>query len=192
MALIVWVHNLVYRAIWGLGRWILTAIWRWMLVVYALLHEEVRRYLGLALSGTLIVLFGKATLNYAPPPAKRWLVLVCLVMLAVWAMAVRRGIRYTRHNNLMRVRQRAAIQNMAADVASTRRQVTEGLARRTQGSRTGRLFKANRDADAAEAARAEAEQQAADAAAAEQSARDAYLESLPPDHDPFESMEGAR
>jgi hypothetical protein len=190
MALIVWVHNLVYRLVFALVRLIVGTIWRWMLVVYALLHEEVRRYLGLALSGTLIVLFGKATLNYAPPPAKRWLVLACLVMLAVWAMAVRRGIRYTRHNSLMRVRNRQAIRDLAANVEGTRRQVTEGLARRAQGTRAARLFKAHRDTDAAEAARAEQEQRAADAAEAERVARDAHLDSLPPDHDPYATIGG--
>jgi hypothetical protein len=164
LALIVWIHNLIYRLAFALVRLIVGSIWRWMLVVYALLHEEVRRYLGLALSGTLIVVFGKATLNYAPPPSKRWLVLLTLVMLAIWAMAVRRGIRFTRHNNLIRVRNRAAIQSMAADIAGTRRQVAEGLARRTQGSRTGRLFKANRDADEAANAQAVAARREAEAA----------------------------
>jgi hypothetical protein len=190
MAVVVWIHNLIYRLVFALVRWIMGSIWRWLLVVYALLHEEVRRYLGLALSGTLIVLFGKATLNYAPPPAKRWLVLVCLVMLVIWAMAVRRGIRYTRHNSLLRVRNRQAMRDLAANVEGTRRQVTEGLARRTRRGPGGRLFKANRDADAAEAARAEAEQRAADAAEAERMARDAHLDSLPPDHDPYATIGG--
>ena len=92
MTIVIWIHNLIYRLAFGLVRFGLGLIWRWVLVIVALLGEEVRRYAGLALSGTIIVLFGKLTLA-APLPegVKRWLVLFVLVMLATWAMAVRGG-----------------------------------------------------------------------------------------------------
>ena len=156
MALIVWIHNLVYRLIFGLVRLTLSLVWRWVLVVVALLSEEVRRYAGLALSGAIIVLMGKLFLVVpVPEPVRRWLVLSLLVVLAIWAMAVRRAVRYTRHNNLYRVRQKQSVRDLHSKVGDIQGRVTDGLAQRTRGTAMEGVFSANRSARAEERAAAE-------------------------------------
>ena len=156
MTLIVWVHNLVYRLVFGLVRLTLSLVWRWVLVVVALLSEEVRRYAGLALSGAIIVLMGKLFLVVpVPEPVRRWLVLSLLVVLAIWAMAVRRAVRYTRHNNLYRMRQKKSVRDLHEKVGDIQGRVNEGLARRARGTPLEGAWSANRSARAEEQAAAQ-------------------------------------
>jgi hypothetical protein len=193
LKLVAWLHVVVFRlAAWLVG-FGLKAIGKWVLVVVALLGEEVRRYLGLALSGTIIVLMGKLILGLPEMPGKRWAIGIVLLMLAIWAGAVHRALRYTRRNTLMRVKNRQAIKGMAADIAHVRGKVNEGLAKRARGTRAESLWAANRSARqeeqaaadrAAERAEVERERERRDRASDRE--RVLELEHLGPDHNPFE------
>jgi hypothetical protein len=139
------------------------ALWSSLLAVVALLGEEFRRWAGLAVAGLLIVGAGKATLQFAPAGARRPLVLTVLVLLVVWALAVRRAVRVTRRNNLVAVRQRQAFRELRGDVGQIRGRVTDGLARATRDTPFGGAFKGNREETAKAEARVAAEIRAAEA-----------------------------
>jgi len=136
-------HGLLFQGCLWLLRQPFRGLWAFFLAVLALLGEEFRRWAGLAVSGVLIVLAGKATLNYAPADAKQPLVLVVLALLAIWALAVWRAARVSRANNLVRVRQRQAFRDLAKEVKGGRRDVLEGMARATQRRRVGLVFPSN-------------------------------------------------
>lgn len=168
-------HELVVAAVWGLARLLGRSVGRFLLAVWLLLNEEVRRYFGLAVWGVLIVLAGKGTLNYAPAGTKEPLLLSVLLLLGIWALAVRRAVRITKENNLIKVQNRKAFRDLRADVQGTRRDMLEGLARATRGRRVGLLFGSNRQRNADEQAAAEA---AAAQVAREQAAEVAWEQAV--------------
>src|SRR5215216_4731871 len=94
-----YVHGLLFRLVLWVLMLPVRAAWSTVRAMLALLGEETQRYVGLAVTGLLLVAAGKATLAWAPPSIKKQLVLAELVMLCIWAFAVRRAIRYTRHTN---------------------------------------------------------------------------------------------
>jgi hypothetical protein len=159
-------HGLLFR----LGLWALVLPFKAMLaagmLVVAWLGEEFRRWAGLAVSGVVLVLAGRAVLNYAPPEMKRPLVLTVLVLLGIWALAVMRAARYTRYlirANLQPVRTRQTFRRLfgkqaelGEQVKGYRADVAKGIGRRARGTRFGGMFRVNRDAAAAEQAAAEA------------------------------------
>jgi hypothetical protein len=173
-----YVHGQLLR----LGIWLLklpfAALWSALLAVVALLGEEFRRWAGLAVAGLLIVGTGKATLSFAPAELERPLVLTVLVLLVVWALAVKRAAYWTMHNNLVKVRQRQAFRELKGDVRDLRGDAIRGMARATQGTPIEGAFRSNR-ADKARAqqhAQAAAEQEAAERQAAAE--RDQHLDEL--------------
>lgn len=194
---VAWLHLAVFRlAAWLIG-WTLKGLGKWALVLLALLGEEFRRYAGLVLSGTVIVVMGKLILALPDMPGKRWALLVVLGMLAVWAGALRRAARHTRHNSLLRTRNRQAMKGMAADIATVRGKVTDGLAKRAKGTPLEGAWSSNRSAreeERAAAERAASQAEADRAAAAERDRRDRVsreerereLEMMAAEHNPFE------
>jgi hypothetical protein len=174
-----WIHGLLFR----LCLWALTLPFKAVLaavtLVVAWLGEEFRRWAGLAVSGVVLVLAGKAVLNYAPPQVKQPLALTVLVLLGIWALAVARTARYTRfliRSNLQPVRTRQTFKRLFGKVGEVggrletiRGEVVGGAARRTRDTRFGGVFKANRDAaqrreEEAHAAREQAAREQAAAA----------------------------
>ena len=187
MALVGWLHGALLGLLLWAARLLGRSLWNTVGALLALLGEEVRRYLGLTLWGVVIFLFGKAVMNFAPPNTKTPLVLVVLGLVVVWGLAVVRAVRFTRQNNLIRVRNRMAFKELRSEVGRVGRRldgirggVVEGVARRTRGTRFGGLFRVNRDAAADEqaqrdiAAQREAEERHAEAerVAAERAARE--------------------
>lgn len=171
-------HATVVWIVWGGLRLAGRSVWSFVLAVLALLGEEVRRYGGLAVWGVLIVGAGKLALH-APAGTRQPLLLTVLLLLGIWALAVRRAAHLTRENNLFKVRQRQAFRELKGDVQQLRigQRIIEGTATRTRGTRAGRMFKANRDADAqaeadARAAEAQAEAERRQAAADDQRRQD--------------------
>lgn len=179
-----WLHALLFRVVFWALRLPFRALWATLVAILALLGEEVRRYLGLAMMGLLVFLFGKATLNFAPDSVKLPLVLVTLALVCIWALAVVRAIRFTLGTNLRAVRQRMYFRELAGQVGQLGDRwdgAVEAMATRTRGTRAGRLFPRNREADEQAAREAEA------IAARERAAADheEWLDNLPPDHDPY-------
>jgi hypothetical protein len=177
--LLAWLHGLLFRlCLWALAlpfKAVLAAV----TLVVAWLGEEFRRWAGLAVSGAVLVLAGRAVLNYAPPEVKRPLALTVLVLLGIWALAVARTARYTRfliRSNLQPVRTRQTFKRLFGKVGEVggrletiRGEVVGGVARRTRNTRFGGMFKDNRDAarrreQQAHAAREQAERDRAVAA----------------------------
>lgn len=140
-----WVHSKLY---WGV-LWLLAlpprAIWAFILAVLMLLGEEFRRWASLAVSGTMIYLAGKATINYAPPSAKQPLAITVLVLFAIWALAVKRAAHYTMHNNLRLVRQRMWFREIAGGVRTLRQDVGRRIAQATWGTPAQGAFRSNRE-----------------------------------------------
>lgn len=169
-------HALVIWVVWGGLRLAGRAVWSFVLAVFALLGEEFQRYAGLTVWGVLIVLGGKMALH-APAGVRQPLLLTVLLLLGIWALALRRATKVTRANNLVKVRQRQAFRELKGEVAKTRGAVVEGLARRTRGTRGGRAFRSNREAEDAAAEQAAREQRAAEA----DEARRDELAALEPD-----------
>ena len=164
-----WLHAALLR----LCLWLLSlpfkAVWSFVVAVLMLLGEEVRRWVGLAMSGLLILLAGRAALNYAPDGIQRPLVLTVLVLVCIWALAVRRAFHYTMHNNLRMVRQRMWFREVAGNVRNLRTEITERMARRAEGTAVGGAFRTNR-------AKTERVRQAAAERAAERTAAEAAAE----------------
>lgn len=185
MWLVYKIHELVVAAVWGLARLLGRSVGRFLLAVWLLLNEEVRRYIGLAVWGVVIVGAGKGTLNYVPAGTREPLLLVVLLLLGIWALAVRRAVRITKDNNLVKVQQRKAFRDLRADVQGTRRDMLAGLARRTRGTPAGGVFRSNREATRQQAADAEQARLEADAARAARAERDRENEHLGAEHDPF-------
>jgi hypothetical protein len=164
VALVGWLHAGLLRLLLWAARFLGRSLWNTVGAFLALLGEEVRRYLGLALWAVVIWLAGKATMNYAPPGTKTPLVLVILGLVVIWGLAVVRAVRFTRHNNLIRVRQRQYFRELRGEVSQVGERVTDalgsardGLAKRAKGTPAEGLFWANRD----EKAKAEADAHAA-------------------------------
>ena len=72
---VAWLHLVVFRLAAWLAGLIFKGLAKWVLVLVALLGEEFRRYAGLALSGTIIVVMGKLILALPDMPGKKWAVL---------------------------------------------------------------------------------------------------------------------
>lgn len=175
-----WLHALLFRVVFWALRLPFRALWATLVAIVALLGEEVRRYLGLGMMGLLVFLFGKATLNFAPDSVKLPLVLVTLALVCLWALAVVRAVRFTLGTNLRAVRQRMYFRELAGQVGQLGARwdgAVEAMANRTRGTRTGRVFRSNREADAAAAEQAAREQRAAEA----DEARRDELAALEPD-----------
>jgi signal transduction histidine kinase len=177
-----YVHAYLLRVCLWLLRLPFRALWWTILGVVALVGEVLRRWAGVAVSGLLIVLAGKATLSFAPPDLKRPLVLALLVLVVLWALAVKRAAHLTKENNLIKVRQRQAFRELKGDVRDLRGEAIEGMARATRDTPIGGVFGSNRqrrDKEAANA-RAAAEQAAEQAEANRQAAaeRDRRLDEL--------------
>jgi hypothetical protein len=183
MWLVYKLHALVVAAVWGLARLLGRGVWSFILAVFALFGEEFRRWVGLVAWGVLLVGAGKATLNYAPPGTRQPLLLTVLLLLGIWALAVRRAAHLTRTNNLRMVRQRQAFRELSGDVRDVRGRMTEGLARATQGTPLGQVFRPNRERTAKAEADNRAAQRRADAeraaAVAEERRRDGLADLEP-------------
>lgn len=199
MALVGWLHAALLRLVIWLVRQVGKSLWFTVGAVLALLGEEIRRYLGLALWGVVIWLAGKATMSYAPEAAKLPLVLTILALVVIWGLAVLRSARFTMHNNLRRVRERKFFRELKGEVGQLGGRLDnfrEGLGRRARGTPAEGIWKSNREdrareraeaqeaADRATAERAEAERQAR-AEVRAKAARDRELERMGAEHDPF-------
>lgn len=159
-------HGLLFRLCLWLLMVPLRALWAAGMLVVAWLGEEFRRWAGLAVSGAMLVLAGRAVLNYAPPEVKQPLALTVLVLLGIWALAVARAARYTRfliRNNLQPVRTRQTFRKLfgkqaelGEQVKGYRADVAKGIARRARGTVAEGAFPSNRAARAREAAAAQA------------------------------------
>jgi hypothetical protein len=159
-------HGLLFRLCLWLLRLPLQAIWAAFALVLAWLGEEFRRWAGLAASGALLVLAGKAVLNYAPPEVKKPLLLALLALLGIWALAVIRAARYTRfliRANLQPVRTRQTFKRLfgkqaelGKQIQATRADIGRGMARRARGTPLEGWWGSNREDRAREAAQAEA------------------------------------
>jgi len=204
MALVGWLHAGLLRLLLWAARFLGRSLWNTVGAFLALLGEEVRRYLGLALWALVIWLAGKATMSYAPPGTKTPLVLVILGLVVIWGLAVVRAVRFTRHNNLIRVRQRQAFKELRGEVGQVggrldnlRREIVGGVAKRARGTPFEGAWRSNRDAkakaeqearDAAERAKRQrraAEKQAAERRRAKEE-HDRWAEEAQFDHDPFQ------
>jgi hypothetical protein len=157
-----WLHGLLFRlCLWAL-RLPFKAVLAAVMLVVAWLGEEFRRWAGLAVSGVVLVLAGRAVLNYAPPEVKRPLVLTVLVLLGIWALAVIRAARYTRfliRANLQPVRTRQTFRNLFGEVRGLGGRVEtlrDGLGRRARGTPIEGAWRSNRQRRADEQAAAEA------------------------------------
>ena len=137
------IHTAVVWVVVRVARLVGRALWSFIVAVLALLGEEFRRWAGLAVWCVLLVAFGKLALAM-PDGVRRPLLLTDLLLLGIWALAVRRAARITRHNNLVKVRQRRAFKELADDVKGVRGGLIEGMARRTQDHPVGRVFGSNR------------------------------------------------
>lgn len=173
MALVGWLHAQLFRLCLWLLRQAGRSLWYTVGAVLALLGEEARRYTGLALWGVVILLAGRAVLNYAPEPVKLPLVLTVLALVVVWGLAVLRSLRFTRRNNLQAVRQRRFFRELRGEVGQLGTTVRAGLGRRARGTPIEGFWKSNREdrdreAAEAEAAAAQAERERAEAAAWEE------------------------
>jgi len=176
MALVGWLHAGLLRLLLWAARFLGRSLWNTVGAVLVLLGEEVRRYLGLALWALVIWLAGKATMSYAPPGTKTPLVLVLLGLVVIWGLAVVRAVRFTRHNNLIRVRQRQAFKELRDEVVGVGGRLDtlrDGLGRRAWGTPAEGMWKGNRqrrlrEQAEASAAAADAEQKRADEAAWEE------------------------
>lgn len=180
-------HGLLLRLCIWLLQLPLKAVWAAVALVLAWLGEEFRRYLGLAVSGAVLVVAGKALLNYAPPDVKRPLALTLLLLLLLWLLAVARAVRYTHfliRANLQPVRTRQTFRNLFGKQEEIGKQV-QGLGRRAYGTPIGGVWKGNRqrrdreraeaEAAAAQAAQERAEQAAwQEAVAAQRAERERY------------------
>jgi signal transduction histidine kinase len=157
-----WLHGLLFRlCLWAL-RLPFKAVLAAVTLVVAWLGEEFRRWAGLAVSGVVLVLAGKAVLNYAPADLKRPLVLTVLVLLGIWALAVARAARYTRfliRSNLQPVRTRQTFRHLFGEVRGLGGRVEtlrDGLGRRARGTPIEGAWRSNRQRRADEQAAAEA------------------------------------
>jgi hypothetical protein len=166
-----YVHAQLFRLCLWLLKLPLKAIWGTLQAMLSLLGQEVRRWLGVAVAGLLILGAGKATMSFAPVELKRPLALTVLVLVAIWALAVRRAAHHTMHNNLYRVRQLRWNKELRGEVSDMGKRVTEGMAKATRGTPLDRLFdrdhraKVEADARAAEAHAAAERRAAAEEAA---------------------------
>lgn len=184
-------HALIVGGVRALAALFARTVGRFLLAVWLLVHEEVRRYIGLAVWGVVLVLLGRATLNYIPAgevgafgiqaDVRTPLLLVNLGLLGIWAAAVKRAIRLTRHNSLLRVQQRKEFRELRADVKGARQDMGSWMARATRNTPARKVFRSNREDIAKEQERAAK----AAAEAEERAAQEAFLDSLPPDHDPY-------
>jgi hypothetical protein len=144
MKFLIWLHTLLIRFCWWLVLLVPRSLWAFARVVLAMLGEEFQRYAGLAVSGVMIFLAGKVTLAYSPDQFKRPLVMTVLLLVCIWAVAVRRAVHYTSHNSLRMVRQRQAFRDLAGDVGTIRKRMGDGLARATWGTPAQGAFRSNR------------------------------------------------
>jgi hypothetical protein len=117
-------------------------------------------------------------MGFAPDTAKRPLVLGVLTLLVLWALAVRRAAHLTRENNLIKVRQRQAFRELRGDVRDLRGDAIRGMARATQGTPVGGVFRSNREQDAQAEARTRAAEAEATAAAQAAEAEQQRLDDL--------------
>jgi len=170
--LLAWLHGLLLRGCWWALKMPFKALLALLLSILALLGEEVRRWVGVAMAGLLIVVAGKAVMGYAPASVRTPVVLAILAMLALWALSVRRAAWLTRQNNLIRVRQRQAFRQLSGEVGQIggrleglRGEVVEGVARRAKGTRFEGAFFSNREDRARQAAADQAARERAEAEA---------------------------
>jgi len=166
-----WLHGLLFRLVLWVCKLPLMALWSTLLAVVALLGEEMRRYLGLAVMGAMIWLVGKGILNFAPDSMKLPLVLTELALVCIWGLAVLRAIKFTLGTSLRAVRQRMWFRELRGDVRDVRGRLKEGLASATRDTPISGVFRDNRD-------RSEQARQAEAAAAAEREADDARRDEL--------------
>jgi hypothetical protein len=157
------VHQLALRGLIGLLKLPGRAVWRTAEGVLLWLGEEFRRWATMTVAGLMIFLFGKAVLNYAPPPVKKQLVMITLVLVAIWSLVAFRAAWFTLHNNLRWVRQRQWFREMKGEVKGLRGSVGEWLAEATQGTPMEGAFRSNRQRRDEEAADARAAAQQAEA-----------------------------
>lgn len=160
------VRSVCYKALGLLAGLLVGAVGSTLRAVLALLGEEFRRWAGLVAWGAVIFLAGKATMKFAPAGTERPLALTVLLLAGIWAIAAMRAARYTLHNSLRLVRQRLAFRDLRSDVGRLGERwdgMVEGLANRTRGTRRGRMFRSNRQAEDAAAEQAERDQRAAEA-----------------------------
>lgn len=168
MKFLVWLHALLIRFCWWLVLLVPRSLWAFARALLALLGEETRRWAAMLASGAMIFVAGKAVLNYSPDQFKRPLVMTVLLLVCIWALAVRRAVHYSLHNSLRMVRQRQAFRDLAGDVGTIRKRMGDGLARVTWGTPAQGAFRSNR-----QRAHRETEQEARerDAAAADEARR---------------------
>lgn len=176
-----WLHGLLFRLVLRLLTIPFRAIWAAVLLVLAMLGEEVRRWAGIVVSGLLVVGAGKAVLTFAPAPTRMPLSLAVLLLLCIWALAVRRAAWYSAHNNLRGVRQRRAFRELSGEVSDVRQRLPEMMARATWGTPAQGAFRSNRQRVHREA---EQEARARDAAAEEERRRRMDL----PEDDDFATL----
>lgn len=179
VALLARLHGLLFRLVLWLVRLPLAALWALLLSVLALLGEEVRRWVGIAMAGLLIVVMGKVTLGAAPASIRTPVVLAVLAMLSLWALTLRRAARITMANNLVKVRQRQSFRELRGEVGQLGGRLEGlrgGVARRAKGTRAEVLFPSNREDRAKQAAAEQAAQERAAAEAAEVARRMAEAE----------------
>jgi hypothetical protein len=190
-----WIHALLFRLVLWALLVPLKAVLAAVTLVVAWLGEEFRRWAGLAVSGALLVIAGKAVLNYAPPEMKQPLALTVMALLAVWALAVARSARYTRHlirANLQPVRTRRTFRQLfgkqaelGEQVKGVRTDIGKGMARRARGTPAEGVFRANREARAAEHEEAVAAAQREAAAQRARAEREDWAADVNAEHDPF-------
>lgn len=191
MALVGWLHIQLFRLVALALRGLLylfvkvpvQSLVRLGTAVLAWLHIMVRLWLGVAVGGVLALLAASALLRFSPAGSNWRLValLVCLVWLVVLFSAARFTVEWF---SLRRVRQSEAFSRMGRNVEASRNEIrevrkelTDGLADRTRGTRPGRAFRRNRQLEDAAAEQAAREQRAADA----DEARRDELAALEPD-----------
>jgi hypothetical protein len=179
---VLWVVKLPFRAS---GTFLKTSL--------AWLNMEVRRWVGVLVGGALVLTIAQAIVRSAPPGSIWRLValLMCLIWLVAFFSAARLTLEYL---SLRRVRQTRAfveinegVRDLQGQVASLQDQVV-GTAVKTRRTPVEDAFTADRSARAEERAAAEraAQQAEADRLAAEEARRERVLDSVSPDHDPFQ------
>lgn len=140
-----WIHGKLYQLILWLLMLVPRAVWNFTLAVLMLLAEEVRRWLGILMGGLMVYLAGKATLNYAPPSLKKQLAITVLAMAAAWSLVAIRAAKFTLSNNLLRVRQRMWFRQVIGEVKELRSGFVGMLARATESTPVGGMFRTNRE-----------------------------------------------
>lgn len=172
------IHSLLLRLLLWALKLPFKALLSTVRAMLLLLGEEFQRYTGLVVAGLLILLAGKAVLNYAPAGTKEPLVMTVLVLVCIWALAVRRAVHFTMHNNLFRVRQRMAIQNLFGQLGEVRERLGGRVAQAIRGTPAGRVFSSNREVDAQAVRDAQAAEARAERARREADAEEHRLDEL--------------